>query len=180
MPISRAGRCSKKAVSLLRRLAEASFQLSAVRKVLSHNAFTLLELIVVIFVLSLLVGLVIPAFYGTGSGGLRSDAGRMASLLRYLNDSAISRKETIPLKISLDNSVFTWKGSEGEKSEKFNALSVISTTSTGKVSKGEVTVFFGPAGLQENIDVTIRDGKQEMHVLFNPLSGRVKIIQNLK
>jgi prepilin-type N-terminal cleavage/methylation domain-containing protein len=87
------------------------FQLSIYKRVLNHNAFSLLELIVVIFVISLFVGLVIPVFYKSGLGELRSDAAKIASLLRYLNDTAISRKETIPLKVSLEDGVFTWKES---------------------------------------------------------------------
>ncbi|MCI0469904.1 MAG: prepilin-type N-terminal cleavage/methylation domain-containing protein, partial [Nitrospirae bacterium] len=152
----RAGRCSK---AEYRRQSHSVTRLRRESLILNPRreaGFTLLELIVVIFVLSLFIGLVMPSFYGIGAGRLRSDAGRMASALRYLNDSAISGKETIPLNISLDDKTIRWKSREGEKSEVFNYLFEIVITSAGKISEGEVTVFFEPNGLQENMDIAMK------------------------
>ncbi len=146
----------------------------------TRSGFTLLELIVVIFILSVFMGLVMPVFYGVGEGRLNSEAGKMISILRYLNDSAVSRKETFPLTISLDTGTVRWKTHEGEKSEKLAGLFSVSTTSTGNVSKGEVTLFFGPLGLQENLLITLKDRDKEMLVSFNSLSGRAKVIQDSK
>ncbi len=144
------------------------------------GGFTLLELIVVIFIISLIMGLVIPSFHGVGDGRLRSEAGKMASLLRYLNDGAISRKETFPFRLNLDTKFVSWNTPEGERSEKFDSLFNVSTTSTGDVSRGEVTLFFSPSGLQENMVIILKDSKEEMSVSFNPLSGRTKITQKSK
>ncbi len=153
MQISKTGICNKKA-----------------------TGFTLLELLVVIFILSVITALVIPSFYGSGEGRLKSEAGKIASLLRYLNDTAISRKETYFLTLNLDTKIAKWETPEGKYSEKFESLITLSTTSSKNVSKGEITLFFNPLGLQENLIVTLKDKEQEMSVSFNPLSGRTKII----
>lgn len=153
MQISKTGICNKKA-----------------------KGFTLLELLVVIFILSVITALVMPSFYGIGEGKLKSETGRIASLLRYLNDTAISRKETYFLKLNLDTKTVMWSTPEGERSEKFDSLLNISTTSTQNVSTGEIILFFSPLGLQENLIITLKDSKREMSISFNPLSGRAKIV----
>ncbi|MBI4688654.1 MAG: hypothetical protein HY754_00040, partial [Nitrospirae bacterium] len=48
------------------------------------------------------------------------------------------------------------------------------------LSTGEVTLFFSPLGLQESLSITLKDSDKELAVIFNPLSGRVKVIQNEK
>lgn len=146
----------------------------------SKAGFTLLELIIVIFILSLVMAVVFPSFYGIVDGRLKSESGKIASLLRYLNDSAISRKETFILKINLDSNTFLWEGPDGKRSESFNGLLDIFTTSTGSVSRGEVILSFGPLGIQENLRIHLRDKDKEMAVTLNPMSGRVKIIQSSK
>ncbi|MBI4688668.1 MAG: prepilin-type N-terminal cleavage/methylation domain-containing protein [Nitrospirae bacterium] len=158
--------------------------------------FTLIELIVVVFILSLVIGIVAPSFYDLGIGRLKSDAGKIASILRYLNDSAIARKETLPLTFDLDDKTLKWNTSEGDRMEKFDDLYSLSATSTGSLSTGEVTLFFSPLGLQESLSITLKDSDKELAVIslsitlkdsdkelavmFNPLSGRVKVIQNEK
>ncbi|MBI4685020.1 MAG: prepilin-type N-terminal cleavage/methylation domain-containing protein [Nitrospirae bacterium] len=186
MLISRAGTCSRNKVrsqypsatrphsGLLGDSPEASRgEKSEVRSV--YNGFTLIELIAVIFILSVLAGLVMPSFYELSEGSLKAETGKVASLLRYMNDSAISRKETLPLRINLDSKIICWKTPDGEKTENFKSLFEVSAASTGNVSQGEITLFFGPLGLQENLVIRMKKDEKGMLVSFNPLSGRVKI-----
>ena len=60
----------------------------------NNRGFTLLELVVIIFILSLVLAISFPSFSLQKDGKLKSEAGHIASILRYLNDSAISTKET--------------------------------------------------------------------------------------
>jgi prepilin-type N-terminal cleavage/methylation domain-containing protein len=136
--------------------------------------FTLLELAVVVFIISLMASLVFPAFYSSGNR-LRSDARKMASLLRYLNDNAISTKETYPLKFDLEEGELSWKGPDGEKSEKVRSLAGVDLQSKGELKKGEVTVFFSPLGIREYMALHLREDDKEMTVSINPVSGRVKV-----
>ncbi len=140
------------------------------------RGFTLLELAVVIFIIALTVSIVFPAFYGSDNR-ISADARKTASLLRYLNDSAISAKETYPLKFSLQEAELSWKGPDGEKSEKVKSLAGVYLQSKGELKDGEVTVFFSPLGIGEYLALHLRDDDKEMTVLINPVSGRVKIAE---
>lgn len=155
MPTSRAGTCSK-------------------------GGFTLLEIIVVLFLVSLVMAIVLPSFDSFGENKLKSEAREMSSILRYMNDSALSRKETFSMKFDLDKNMVYWKGPDGEKTRKFDDLTGVTTQSAGMVSKGELILFFEPLGIRENLDVQMSRGKKDMTVTLNHLSGRVKIIQNEK
>ena len=136
--------------------------------------FTLLELAIVVFIVSLIAALVFPAFFRTGSE-IKAEARKTASLLRYLNDNAIATKNTYPLKFNLQDGVLSWSGPDGDKTDKLKQLASVELTSRGEIKEGEVTVFFGPYGLQENLALHLREEDRELTVSLNPMSGRVKI-----
>jgi prepilin-type N-terminal cleavage/methylation domain-containing protein len=142
--------------------------------------FTLLELIVVLFVISLVMALVLPSFGRLGERRLKSEAREMVSILRYMNDSAVSRKETFLMRFDLDAGMVYWKGPDGEKRRKFDDITGVTTQSRGKVSKGEITLFFEPLGIQENLSVHMGSGDKNMVITLNHLSGKVKIMQSEK
>jgi len=141
----------------------------------NKRGVTLLELIVVIFIISLVAAIVFPSFAGFGDGKLKSEAREIASILRYMNDSAASRKETFLIKFNLDENTVYWMGPDGGKTRSFDDITGVTLQSKGKVSEGEITLFFGPFGIQENLSVHIGKGNKKMTVTLNHLSGRVKI-----
>ncbi|MBM4137459.1 MAG: prepilin-type N-terminal cleavage/methylation domain-containing protein [Nitrospira sp.] len=145
-----------------------------------RSGFTLLELITVIFIISLLLAIVFPSFYGFGEKNLKTDARRIASVLRYLNDTAIATKETYFLKFDFDRDTLSWKDSDGERKEGFKTLSSVELQSKGEVKEGQIMILFSSLGIQENITVHLRDKDEEMAVTFNPISGRAKIMQSAK
>ena len=139
------------------------------------QGITLLELIVALFVVSLVMAVVFPSFAVFGDNKLKSEAREMASVLRYMNDSAGSRKETFPITFDLDKNIVFWKGPDGEKKKKFEDMTGVTTQSNGEVLKGELTVFFSPLGIQENLSVHMARGDKTMTITLNCLSGKVKI-----
>jgi len=141
-----------------------------------HKGFTLVELIAVIFIISLMLAVSFPFFSLRQEGKLKSDAGHIASILRYLNDSAIFTKETHALNINFKDRVVQYKGPEGEKTERIDHLSGMTLQSRGKVSDGEVTVFFGPAGTGESFTIHLTGVGSSLEIVFNALSGRVKVL----
>jgi general secretion pathway protein H len=141
----------------------------------SKRGFTLLELIVALFVISLVLAIIFPSLDGFGENKLKSEAREMASILRYVNDSAVSRKETLLMKFDLDKNTVSWKEPDGEKTRKFEDMTGVTTQSSGKVSKGELIVLFGPLGTGENIDIHMSQANTHMSITLNHLSGRVKI-----
>jgi len=144
-----------------------------------NTGFTLLELAVVVFIISMLAMLVFPAFFGTGNK-ITAEARKTASLLRYLNDNAIATKNIYPLKFSLPDGVLSWQGPDGGKTERLKSLASLTLTSKGTIKEGEVTVFFGPLGLGENLAVHLRDEDKAMTVSLSSVSGRVKIEEGVK
>jgi general secretion pathway protein H len=139
------------------------------------DGFTLIELVVVLFIISLTAALVFPSFYNLGERRIASDANKIASLLRYLNDTSIYTKETYSLKFDLRDHEISWNGPEGEKQENIKSLSSLYLPSKGQIQEGEVTIFFGPFGAAENIQVRLKDNEKDMTVTFSPISGRAKI-----
>jgi general secretion pathway protein H len=133
------------------------------------------ELIVVIFIISLVLAVSFPFFTFRQDGKLKSEAGRIASILRYLNDSAIFTKETYVLNINFKDRIVRYKGPDGEKTERMDNLSGITLQSRGKVSDGEVTVFFGPAGMGESFTIHLTGVESSLEIVFNALNGRVKV-----
>lgn len=143
-----------------------------------HKGFTLIELIVVIFIISLLLAVSFPSFTLRQDGKLKSEAGHIASILRYLNDSAIFTKDTYDLNINFKDRVLRYKGPEGEKTQMIDNLSGITLQSRGKVTEGEVTVFFGPGGTGESFKIHLTGEKLSLEIIYNALSGRVKVLEN--
>ena len=141
----------------------------------SKRGFTLLEIVVVLFIVSLVMAIVLPSFAGFGESKLKSEAREMASIFRYMNDSAVSRKETFLIRFDLDKNMVTWQGPDGEKTKKFDDMTGVTTQSNGMVSKGELIVSFEPFGIQENLSVHMRRGKKGVVITLNHLSGKVKI-----
>ncbi len=141
----------------------------------SPKGFTLLELLLVLCLASLLMALVFPSLYGAEGMRLKSDAKRIASVLRYLNDSSIATKDSYSLTFDLRENTISWKGPDVEKTEEFKSLSSVELPSKGNVSEGQVAVSFGPLGIQESLRVHLRQSGETMVVAFNQLSGRAAI-----
>lgn len=139
-----------------------------------------MEIIVVIFVLSMVLAVALPSFTGIGESRMKSEAKRIASILRYLNDSALSTKETLSMKIDFRDKSIGYNGPDGDKSESFETLHDIELQSKGKISQGDVIVFFGPAGAAESVRFNLRDEEQTLGVALNAMSGRVKVLENEK
>ncbi|MBZ0154612.1 MAG: prepilin-type N-terminal cleavage/methylation domain-containing protein [Alphaproteobacteria bacterium] len=142
---------------------------------ISEEGFTLLELLVVIFIVALVTAVVFPTLRLPGGGGLNAEAKRIASVLRYLNDTALAAKEECVLKIDFREDTLSWKGPDFDRSEKFSTLAGVEIPSRGEIREGEVTLFFDALGGKESITVTLRDEGETRKIVFNPLSGRVRI-----
>lgn len=151
------------------------FQISNFQQV----GFTLIELIVVIFIVSLTVALTMPSFWDT-EGNLKKETKLMSSALRYIYDEAVSKKQIFLLNINFDDK--SW----GFKSEKESRSYVISedvevkdviVPSLGRISAGEVSIRFGPLGPEESLIFHFRKGDSEYTVIFNHLNGRAKVIK---
>ena len=145
--------------------------------------FTLIELIVVIFILSISSALIIPSLMNTGKGSLKSDAKRMGSALRYVYDESVSKKKDYLFYMNLDDDSYGFTGERESKSFSLKDdvyLKDILIPSLGTRSDGEVTVKFGALGPEEPIILHLASEKEEYTVIFNNVNGRAGIYEGYK
>ncbi len=154
--------------------------------------FTLMELMVVIAILSIVVAVVLPRLPSTESTRLRDSARSLASAIRFVGDRAATAKEGYRMHLNLsDSTVWTRKltasGEETAADDPFLGRRLIAEgiviedvtiPQTGKVSEGEVTIGFGPGGLQDFMIVHLKDSKKgRFTVTAFPNNGKVKVEQ---
>lgn len=138
-----------------------------------HKGFTLLEIVIVIFIVSLFLTLSFPSvslFYGSRAEKLPE---RVHSVLRFVNDAAINGQEDVFLKIDLKKKIFSYATSEGRRSFRVPSMVSVYIPSRGEVKDSELTLFFGPFGYPEPLEIRF-DGNRK--VVYNPFSGRVKLL----
>ena len=143
-----------------------------------RGGFTLFELIVVIFLISLMLVLSIPSFTFIGEHKIQSEAKKLASILRYLNDSSVSLKKTFKLKVDFREKSLNFNGPDCEKEMFLDNINAVDLQSKGLVTEGDITIFFGPLGVSEALSFILSNNKRVMTVSLNPLSGRVKILSS--
>lgn len=139
------------------------------------GGYTLLELVVVIFIVSLIAAIAYPSLSGTSDRKLKADARRISALLRYMSDSASAVKETYTLSADITNKILYWEGPEGKKRESIETLRSVELQSRGEVSDGRVEMSATPSGFREHFKFHLASGEKRMTVAFNPISGRTKI-----
>ncbi len=159
-----------------KRAARERMQISKIGTCNNKNGLTLLELVLVIFIISISAAIVFPSFLVFETTKIKSDAKKIASILRCLNENAITTKETSSLKIDFKKKLLSYNSTEGKKEEIFETVRSAELQSQGMVFDGEVTLFFHPSGAAENINIHLSDNKSSLMVIFNHLSGRVKIV----
>jgi len=145
-----------------------------------NQGFTLFELAVVIFIISLTTALIMPSFWDTGEKALKSEAKRMSGTLRYIYDEAVGKKKTYTVKVDLDDS--SWGFQSENESRSFNLgkdimFKDVIIPSHGEISAGEVTIEFGPLGPPEPMTLHLIKDELEYTVMFNHLNGRAKIFE---
>ncbi len=145
-----------------------------------RSAFTLIELIIVIFIISLTTALIIPNFWETGEMALRSEAKRIGNTLRYIYDEAAGKKRTYTLKVDLDTGSWGFESENESRSFKMKEgvlFRDIIIPSLGRITTGEAILPFGPLGPEEPVVLhLIKDGA-EYTVIFNHLNGRAKVYE---
>jgi len=141
-------------------------------------AFTLIELVIVIFILSLTTALIMPNLWDTGDRAVKSEARRIGNTMRYLSDEAAGKKIDYHMTINLDKG--TW-GYESEKASRDFTMKNdvifkdVIVPSVGDVSFGEIVLKFGPTGAEEPLILHLSKDEIEYTVMFNHINGRAKI-----
>lgn len=144
------------------------------------DGFTFIELVVVIFILSLATVLIMPSFWETEKDAVKTEAKHLSSALRYIYDNAVGKKQIYSFNVNLDNESWGFKSKKETRNFKTKGdveIRDIVVPSLGEVSNGEVTIEFGPMGPEEPIILHLRKGKSEYTIILNHLDGRTKIFE---
>lgn len=148
------------------------------RPLLHCRGFTLIELVIVIFIISLSAALIMPNLWDTGERSLKLEAKRIGTTLRYLYDEAVGKKETFVLRIDMDTDSWGFESRIESRSftmrDKVRFRDIV-VPSLGPVSIGEVRYFFGSTGPEEPITIHLMSRDKDYTVMFNHLSGRAKV-----
>jgi len=140
--------------------------------------FTLIELIIVIFIISLTAALVMPNLWVSSERALKYEAKRISNTLMYLYDEAAGKKQVYALKIDFNADSYSY---ESEKESRIFRMKDnirfrdVVVPSLGEVSIGEVIYKFGPMGPEEPVTLHLMKDNSEYTVIFNHINGRAKI-----
>ncbi len=153
------------------------------------GGFTLIEMVVVLAILAMVALLVFPRLPSTGATDLRNSARNLAAMIRYVEDKAVTTKSAYRLRVNLSDTRLTVvkivDGEEGIDSDPFFSRQILSdginvedvtVPRLGKVATGEVSINFGPGGLEDFAVIHLK-GNHDSHftVTAYPQNGKVKV-----
>jgi prepilin-type N-terminal cleavage/methylation domain-containing protein len=148
-----------------------------------NTGFSLIELIIVIFIISITLSLTIPYLFSSPSREIRSDARRFGNTLKYLYDRSVSRKKTYDLIIDFENDSWSYEIDGVTKTFRLSDgvfFKDVSMPSTGTVNFGRLKISFGPMGATEPMLIHLTGGDKELTVSFNNLNGRVRYYEGYR
>jgi len=135
--------------------------------------FTLVELIVVLFIIALVAAVALPAVgRGVDALQLRAEVATFATFLRYAREQAITRREAQEVTINADAHLLTLRAAGAERaraSRRFSPrISIRAESPTG------LSITFSPGGVSTGGSFRLvgPDGRA-YRVSVNPLTGRV-------
>jgi len=162
-----------------------SYRGSGVRKkkAKTSSAFTLIELVIVIFIISLTTALIMPNLWDTEKRAVKSEAKRVGNTMRYIYDEAAGKKRDYLIKINLDDGSWGYESETVSRVFKMNGdvmFRDVVVPSLGEVSLGEIALKFGPTGPEEPVILHLMKDEVEYTVMFNHMNGRAKVYEGYK
>jgi type II secretion system protein H len=150
---------------------------------LNKSGFTLIELVLVIFIISLVSAFAVPYLWNSGERAVKSDARRLSSSLRYVHDESTAKKLPFTFRFDLENRLWEFKGKSEKRSFKMNDnvyFRDIILPSQGNISAGELILTFSATGTGEPFTVHLSNDETDYTVIFNHISGRVNIYKGYR
>ena len=139
----------------------------------SSRGFTLLELIVTIFVILLTMGLAVPVI-GRSSDAIRAraDVAGFSAVLRHARERAITSRQSHSVVIDpAARRITVLAGADGEVKETRAISERLTVQATPPPA---LTVRFEPEGTSSGGDYRVPAGSVVYRVTVDPITGRVK------
>ncbi|MBI4844409.1 MAG: prepilin-type N-terminal cleavage/methylation domain-containing protein [Nitrospirae bacterium] len=142
--------------------------------------FSLIELIVVIFIMSLAMALIMPSFTDIAGSRLKSAASGISGTMKYVYNEAAARKKIYTFSVNMEQS--TWGFESMDESRTFRAgkdikFKDVMVPSAGVLKEKMVSIDFGPLGPEEPIVIHLTDKEKDYTIFFNNLNGRSRILE---
>jgi len=141
-----------------------------------NNGFTLLELLVVLFIMILgfsIVGINLSS--GDGSAALKVAARDMVSALRYTRGQALMSHQVAIMAVDLSENTYT----VSDRAKQYvipKAVTLTVVTAQSELSgNGTANIRFFPDGSSTGGRITLEQGKLASEININWLTGQIKL-----
>jgi general secretion pathway protein H len=140
----------------------------------TKNGFTLLEILMVLFMITLIIGLSAVVFSRSlPSQQLEASAREMIATFRHARHAAISEGKWQSVMINMNARNFGIEG--GSTRDIPDAVSVMVIDSVnGEITEGGYRFVFSPAGVAEGGTIVLSAGKKVVSVDIDPVVGAVR------
>lgn len=145
---------------------------------LRESGFTLLELVAVVFILSIVAAVAIPSL-SRPVDRLHNDASHLASTFRHVTDQAIMRKEVLVISFDLQHQNVSHTAEGDNKARHIPTLYGVETPSTGLLTEEQTSVFINPESLGEPVTVYLQQEDKALFIRYNPISRRTTVLDEL-
>lgn len=158
----------------------------------NQKGFTLIELLVALAVLTVMIGLVIPALGEMTGANLRRSARHLTGMVRFLRDEAQAKKALYRLRLDIQGGHYwaeTLTPTSGGAAEFRRLHTAISTDAglSGQTTFKDVKagshpddpyILFTPDGWVEKAFIHLRDGDGKAFTLIvKPLTGDTELVE---
>ena len=141
----------------------------------NHKGFTLLELILVMFLITLMMGLSAVYFAGfLPSVKVNAAARDISATIRHARALARLSMENRTVLFDLDQRAYGISGTEKKYLPPETVLKVIDPVS-GEITQGEYAIVLHPTGGTAGESVILSRGKQQLRIELNPITGATVI-----
>ena len=146
-------------------------ELQKKKRPLNISGFTLLELIVVLFLITLIAAFSVVAFSGSlSAGNLDASARELVALMKHARTLSLVKGEMQFVVIDLDAGTYGLEGKGSKRFSKDITVSVIDPLS-GEMKHGRHFLVFNPLGTIEAKEILLSSRKKALIVRGDPVVG---------
>lgn len=154
--------------------------------------FTLIEILVVCFIISITLIVSIPTLRDTLlSDPLKTTTRKIIGTVRSLREDAIREQQAYVLSFDLGNKRIRYQKGGGQDGDQKEAavedkkgvelpsdvrIMDVWTKSNGKQSQGTITLWISPQGYMDETVLHVTDESNTISILFSPFLGSIKVV----
>jgi competence protein ComGD len=141
----------------------------------NHRGFTLLEIILVLFLITLILGLTAVSFSGFLPSVKFDAMGReISATIRHARSAARMSMETKTIVIDLDNKLYGMEGGTVRYLPTDLLIRIIDPFA-GEITQGKYPIIFNPTGGIDAGTIILSRGKKLLQIRIDPIVGAVWI-----